>query len=42
MERHDKANTLAFQICITNEPKMNFKALVCDDVEWMNLAEDSY
>jgi hypothetical protein len=36
------ANIVAFHVSITNAPKMNFKELGCDDVEWMNLAQDSY
>jgi hypothetical protein len=43
MERHDMAaNIAAVHICMTNAPKMNFKELGCDDVEWMNLAQNNY
>ena len=43
MERHDMAaNIAAVHICMTNAPKINFKELGSDDVEWMNLAENNY
>lgn len=42
MERPDKSIIAALYIFITNAAKINFKELEYDDVEWINLAQDSY